>query len=347
MPVIVKGTSPTYARPSKRSRSRPAGNIVRKASASTSQCRKRSRAQRWRIRTMPGGRTAGASRSISAFRNSDTCDGKGPPIAARLRATRPVISHPPRPTTWPQLSPSEGRPMSVWAIADLHLSLARPDRRERYAGRWRDHAAKIEPRAGARSSAASDLVLLPGDLSMARNHRDLQPDLAWLDRLPGTKVLSAGNHDAWWNGVAASARCSGAPCWPSAATPSPDGGLVVCGTWGAPSRRGRPTPPRSRPDRELAALDRRWPTRGPSRSRRAAVRPLALPPVRPARPPRPVRRPARGGRGDRVRLRPPPHRGAMVAGRPGESSRRPLCTASPPTPSASGPLRIDRPDSMR
>jgi predicted phosphohydrolase len=46
------------------------------------------------------------------------------------------------------------------------------------------------------------LVLLPGDLSMARNHRDLQPDLAWLDRLPGTKVLSPGNHDQWWNGVA-------------------------------------------------------------------------------------------------------------------------------------------------
>ena len=38
----------------------------------------------------------------------------------------------------------------------------------------------------------TDLVLLPGDLSMARNHRDLQPDLAWLDRLPGTKVLAAG-----------------------------------------------------------------------------------------------------------------------------------------------------------
>ena len=38
---------------------------------------------------------------------------------------------------------------------------------------------------------------------MARNHRDLQPDLAWLDRLPGTKVLAPGNHDAWWNGVEA------------------------------------------------------------------------------------------------------------------------------------------------
>ena len=93
-----------------------------------------------------------------------------------------------------------GARMNVWAISDLHLSLARPDRRERFAERWRDHAEKI---AGQWRAAVDpgDLVLLPGDLSMARNHRDVQPDLAWLDRLPGTKVLAPGNHDAWWNGA--------------------------------------------------------------------------------------------------------------------------------------------------
>ena len=90
--------------------------------------------------------------------------------------------------------------MNVWAISDLHLSFARPDRRERYAARWRDHAVKIEQnwRDVVRSG---DLVLIPGDISMARNHRDLQLDLTWLDRLPGTKVLAPGNHDQWWNGV--------------------------------------------------------------------------------------------------------------------------------------------------
>ena len=92
--------------------------------------------------------------------------------------------------------------MKVWAISDLHLSFARPDRRERYAARWRDHAARIEEHWRARVGQR-DLVLLPGDLSMARNHRDVQPDLAWLDRLPGTKVLAPGNHDQWWNSAAA------------------------------------------------------------------------------------------------------------------------------------------------
>src|ERR1700678_4491337 len=92
--------------------------------------------------------------------------------------------------------------MNVWAISDLHLSFARPIRRERYAARWRDHAANIE-RNWREVIGPGDLVLLPGDLSMAQNHRDLQADLAWLDRLPGTKVLAPGNHDRWWNGAPA------------------------------------------------------------------------------------------------------------------------------------------------
>jgi uncharacterized protein len=90
--------------------------------------------------------------------------------------------------------------MNVWAISDLHLSQARPERRERFAGRWRDHVVRLE--ANWRDAVrADDLVLLPGDISMARNHRDLQPDLQWLDQLPGTKVLAPGNHDQWWNHV--------------------------------------------------------------------------------------------------------------------------------------------------
>ena len=89
---------------------------------------------------------------------------------------------------------------TVWAIADLHLSFAREDHRERFAGRWRDHA-EIIAREWQSVVRRNDLVLLPGDSSMARNHREVQPDLAWLDRLPGIKILSAGNHDGWWNGA--------------------------------------------------------------------------------------------------------------------------------------------------
>lgn len=148
--------------------------------------------------------------------------------------------------------------MNVWAIADLHLSLARPERRERYAERWRDHADKVA-REWRASVAPGDLVLLPGDVSMARNHRDLQPDLAWLDQLPGTKVLAPGNHDTWWNGAAKvrpvlrrSLRAVGGD---AIATH----GVVVCGTRGAPVYPDDAPPgPQQQADfeRELASLNR-------------------------------------------------------------------------------------------
>jgi predicted phosphohydrolase len=144
--------------------------------------------------------------------------------------------------------------MDVWAIADLHLSQGN---RDRFAGRWRDHAEKIE-RAWRASVAPGDLVLLPGDLSMARNHREVQPDLAWLDRLPGTKVLAPGNHDVWWNGAAKvrpmlrrSLRSVGGD---AIATH----GVVVCGTRGAPAAVDEPPGPAAASDlaRELEQLDR-------------------------------------------------------------------------------------------
>jgi len=146
--------------------------------------------------------------------------------------------------------------MALWAIADLHLSLARPDRRERYAARWRDHAEKIAEQ-WREVVRRDDLVLLPGDLSMARNHRDLQPDLAWIDRLPGIKVLSAGNHDAWFNGVEAIRPMLRRSILAVGGDAVEVGGAVVCGTLGAPVPADEPDLTQlATSDRELAALDR-------------------------------------------------------------------------------------------
>lgn len=122
--------------------------------------------------------------------------------------------------------------MRIWGIADLHLSNARPERRERFAARWRDHARSIEQQ-WREVVSPGDLVLIPGDISMARNHRELQADLTWLERLPGIKVLAAGNHDVWWNRIEAirpllrrSQRAVGGDAVLV-------GEVVVCGTLGA------------------------------------------------------------------------------------------------------------------
>jgi len=146
--------------------------------------------------------------------------------------------------------------MHIWGIADLHLSFSRPEGRERFAGRWRDHAAQIE-RHWREVVARDDLVLLPGDLSMARNHRDLQPDLAWLDQLPGTKVISAGNHDVWWNGVGAIRPMLRRSLLAVGGDAIATHGVVVCGTRGAPVlTEDADSAAKADCEHELAELDR-------------------------------------------------------------------------------------------
>jgi predicted phosphohydrolase len=146
--------------------------------------------------------------------------------------------------------------VNVWAISDLHLSFARPDRRDRFAARWQDHARKIAEnwRAAVRPK---DLVLLPGDFSMARNHREIQPDLEWLGGLPGTKVLAQGNHDRWWNDVAAVRRLLRRSMVAVGGDAVAVGGIVVCGTRGVPPPQDEAsTAERIAVGRELDALER-------------------------------------------------------------------------------------------
>ena len=161
--------------------------------------------------------------------------------------------------------------MSVWAIADLHLSFARPDRRERLPRRWRDHAARIE-REWRAVVGRDDLVLLPGDLSMAGNHREVQPDLAWIDRLPGTKVLAPGNHDRWWNGAAGVRPLLRASQLAVGGDAVATCGAIVCGTLGVPpapdpadSRRRQRRASRSASSRHSTRRSR--PPRGSGRAR--------------------------------------------------------------------------------
>jgi uncharacterized protein len=145
--------------------------------------------------------------------------------------------------------------MNVWAISDLHLSFGRPERRDRYGARWQDHADKI---AGAWREAVrpGDVVLLPGDLSMARNHREVQPDLEWLGALPGTKVLAPGNHDRWWNGAESVRRLLRRRMVAVDGDAAEIEGIVVCGTRGAtPPTDETVTADRLAAVRELQALD--------------------------------------------------------------------------------------------
>ena len=91
--------------------------------------------------------------------------------------------------------------MRLFALSDPHLSFGTPDKlMDRFGPHWVGHAAKIE-RAWRERVAATDVVLVPGDISWAMSLEQAKPDLDFLARLPGTKVLGKGNHDYWWSTI--------------------------------------------------------------------------------------------------------------------------------------------------
>lgn len=91
--------------------------------------------------------------------------------------------------------------MSVWAIADLHLSFGVPDKSMNFFGKgWENWTEKLEAN-WKKHISSEDLVLLPGDISWAMQTQEAVPDLEWIHRLPGTKIMLKGNHDYWWTSL--------------------------------------------------------------------------------------------------------------------------------------------------
>lgn len=88
---------------------------------------------------------------------------------------------------------------SVWALADLHLSLEIPSKDMSIFGSvWQNYMEKISSRWKEKVQP-QDLVLLPGDICWALKLEQALPSLYWIDKLPGTKVMIRGNHDYWWS----------------------------------------------------------------------------------------------------------------------------------------------------
>lgn len=69
-----------------------------------------------------------------------------------------------------------------------------------FGSKWKDHAKQIEHHWKS-LIAPEDLILIPGDISWAMRLSEVIPDLEWIDKLPGTKLLLKGNHDYWWGSL--------------------------------------------------------------------------------------------------------------------------------------------------
>jgi len=93
--------------------------------------------------------------------------------------------------------------MSIYALSDLHLSFAKHKPMDIFGPAWEGHEERIRSN-WEQTVAPEDLVLMPGDLSWAMRLPEARPDLAFVDALPGRKVVIRGNHDYWWHRKATS-----------------------------------------------------------------------------------------------------------------------------------------------
>ena len=90
--------------------------------------------------------------------------------------------------------------MSMFVIADLHLSSDGSKSMEVFGPRWKDYRHRIERNWHAVVSP-EDTVILPGDLFWSLRLEETEEDFRFLDALPGQKLIGKGNHDFWWSTV--------------------------------------------------------------------------------------------------------------------------------------------------
>ena len=88
--------------------------------------------------------------------------------------------------------------MSLFVMADLHLSSDRSKSMEIFGPRWQDYMEKIQKNWN-RVVSPEDTVIVPGDISWSLRLEDSLADFLFLDALNGKKLIGKGNHDFWWS----------------------------------------------------------------------------------------------------------------------------------------------------
>lgn len=88
--------------------------------------------------------------------------------------------------------------MAIYAMADLHLSLGKPEKSMEVFGRsWENYIPRIEEN-WRKTVGEDDTVLISGDISWETYLAGTVEDFKFINSLPGHKILSRGNHDYWW-----------------------------------------------------------------------------------------------------------------------------------------------------
>ena len=87
--------------------------------------------------------------------------------------------------------------MALYTIGDLHLSLGAPKPMDVFGGKWVGYMDKLKE--GLSVITPEDTTVLCGDLSWAMGLENARADFAWINDIPGRKIILKGNHDYWWS----------------------------------------------------------------------------------------------------------------------------------------------------
>ena len=87
--------------------------------------------------------------------------------------------------------------MSIYAIADLHLSLGTNKPMDVFKG-WQNYVQRLEDN-WRRLVKDDDTVVVAGDISWAMKLEETENDFNFIHSLPGKKLFLKGNHDYWWS----------------------------------------------------------------------------------------------------------------------------------------------------
>lgn len=92
--------------------------------------------------------------------------------------------------------------MRIFAISDLHLAFdERVDKpMDMFGVGWENHVERLKA-AWIERVSDEDIVLIPGDISWGLRLEEALTDIKWIHELPGTKLISKGNHDLWWSRI--------------------------------------------------------------------------------------------------------------------------------------------------
>lgn len=87
--------------------------------------------------------------------------------------------------------------MSVYTIADLHLSHSTDKPMDIFGPRWENHTQRLYEN-WQNLVKPEDTVVIAGDISWGMRTEDAVADLEFIHSLNGRKIITKGNHDFWW-----------------------------------------------------------------------------------------------------------------------------------------------------